>query len=136
MPPRPRSRRSAAILLAQFDPERVFAAQLVLDHQRQVPDPALNPQGVVVGHHRGVDHHGHGGGLRAILLQQALAQLPERGHELRVQKALGPQRLDQKASGLIALAGVLAGGLPLLLAADLPQPCIARITARAFLRSS
>jgi hypothetical protein len=50
----------------------------------------------------------------------ALAQLPERGHELRVQKALRPQALDEEASRLVPLAGVITCALPLFHASDVP----------------
>jgi hypothetical protein len=35
-----------AVLLAQLNLERVLDEHLMLDHQRQVPDPALHPQGI------------------------------------------------------------------------------------------
>jgi len=37
-----------AILSLQLDLERVLGEQLLLDHQRQVPDSPLNPQDVVI----------------------------------------------------------------------------------------
>jgi hypothetical protein len=72
-----------AELLAQLDLERVFGEQLLLDHQRQVADPALNPQGILVGHHREIDHHCHRWRVYAIFLHEALAQLPKYCHDLR-----------------------------------------------------
>ena len=50
-----------AVALAQLDLERVFGEQFLLDHQRQVADPALNPQGIIVAHHLEIDHHRHRG---------------------------------------------------------------------------
>src|SRR4029450_11331901 len=102
--------------------EGVIAEELMLDTHRQVSDPALHPEGVVVAQQREVYQHHFSGRGDCQLSDESLAQRQDGGHELWIEVALGSQPLQEEVPRLVPLAAFLVDPHPVFLAANALPP--------------
>lgn len=86
--------------------------QFALEYERQVTDPALDPQEIVVSDDGGIDHHQVRGRGLLDIRDQVLPEADQNSDRFGVEIALGTQAADDEPTVADVVAGLLEQFLP------------------------